>query len=286
MDHADRDLVSHYLGVRPTVSCASGLSQVKRKRHLWASWKMLSWEGVALNEETKVWALTFQAALPPSSDWASPGWSMAVNEDVRYPTFMRAIPKKKETYLPSGIASTPADARKRWKAHQWRYPPYQYKKRYCLRRDKAPHDLRVPNSEEREVLMFLGRGATRYALNPTKAKLDPQALEDARCSLIGNSFHAGGCAMVLRVLFEKKKRLAVKPTTQEIVSRQGLHPGEMYTEGLVCHLRRPATYHRLDGQRRGHCANTFTEARAAQSADNNPELERITLNALLRSADL
>ena len=31
MDGSDRDLVSHYLGVRPVVACASGLSQVRRK---------------------------------------------------------------------------------------------------------------------------------------------------------------------------------------------------------------------------------------------------------------
>ena len=133
--------------------------------------------------------------------------------------------------------------------------------------------------------MFLGRGATQFALNPTKAKQDPQALEDVRCSLIGNSFHAGVFGMVLSVLFERKKLLERKPTTQEMVSRQGLHPGEVYSEGRICHLRRPATFHRLDGQRRGHCAQSFAEAKSAQSEHNSPDLERITLNALLRSAD-
>ena len=60
---------------------------------------MLSWEGVTLNEESKVWALSFQAELPPSADWASAGWSMAVDEDVRYPIFTRAIKKKERDVL-------------------------------------------------------------------------------------------------------------------------------------------------------------------------------------------
>ena len=40
MGAADRDLVTHYLGEWPVVACPSGLSQVRRKRYLWASWKL------------------------------------------------------------------------------------------------------------------------------------------------------------------------------------------------------------------------------------------------------
>ena len=35
MDNADRDVVSHFLGVRPLVGCASGICQARRKRYLW-----------------------------------------------------------------------------------------------------------------------------------------------------------------------------------------------------------------------------------------------------------
>ena len=94
-------------------------------------------------------------------------------------------PKTKETYLPSGIPSPPADARKRWEADQWRYPPYQYRTEYCLRRISPPHELRLLCAEEREVLMFLGKGVTKYAINPTKAQENPVELEDVRCSLVG-----------------------------------------------------------------------------------------------------
>ena len=103
------------------------------------------------------------------------------------------------------------------------------------------------------MLMFLGRGSTRFALNPTKAKEDPVKLEDTRCSLIGNSFHAGVFAMILSEVFYNKRQLTERPSAQEVVDRQGLYPGEVFVPGLRCDLSRPPSYHRLDGQRRG-CA--------------------------------
>ena len=285
MDNQDRDLVSYYLGVRPMVACSSGLSQVRRKRYLWMSWKMVDWEGVSVTQQESKWAVEFEAELPPSSLWLTPGWEMVGDAEVRFPTFMRAIPKKKETYLPSGIEGTPADARKRWAEDEWRYPPYQYKREFCIRRTRPPHELRLLSANEREVLMFLGKGATKFAVNPTQVGQDPVSYEDIRCSLIGNSFHAGVFAMALSVLFEKKGLLPRKPTTQEMVSRQGLHPGERYVPGLRCDLARPPTFHRLDGQRRGLCHSSFEAARAARSVETTPELEQLTLHALLRSAD-
>ena len=108
---------------------------------------------------------------------------------------MRALPKYKPTFMPAGIASTPEDAKKRWTAHRWRYPPYQYKREFCMRRKDNPRILRPLSANERELLMFLGRQATRFAMNPVAAKREPQALEDARCCLVGNGFNAGVVAL-------------------------------------------------------------------------------------------
>ena len=285
MDAADRDLVSSYVGVRPVVVCASGMSQVRRKRYLWASWPIRSGLGVEVEEQEASWKVTLSAELPPSSQWVSPGWQMEGSPEVRFPTFMRALPKKKETFLPAGIASTPADARKRWRADAYRYPPYQYKREFCVRHKRNPRRLRVLCAEEREVTMFLGRGATRYALNPTAAKADPQALEDARNCLIGNTFHAGVFGVILGSLFHQAKLLPSSPTPQELVSRMGLHPGEIYVEGLDCSLTRPPTFHRLDSQRRGLLHASFEEARRARAAASSSDLELLSLNALLRGAD-
>ena len=61
----DRLLVSRYLGVRPGVACASGLSQVRRKRYLWASWPITASEGVSVTQHAETWL--YRRAPCPSS---------------------------------------------------------------------------------------------------------------------------------------------------------------------------------------------------------------------------
>jgi hypothetical protein len=180
MDNSDRDVISRYAGVRPVVVCASGISQVRRKRYLWASWPVSPAPGVVVSQTEEVWKVSFEARLPPPALWTDPGWEFCGEESTRIPTFMRSLPKGKQTHMPAGIAGTPSDAKRRWAAHKWRYPPYQYKKEFCLRKKRQPRLLRVATAAERELLMFLGRGATVYAMNPVKAKQDPVTLEDER----------------------------------------------------------------------------------------------------------
>ena len=66
-----------------------------------------------------------------------------------------------------------------------------YKVHVLMRHKTKARTLRTPSANEREQIMFLGKGFTRAAINPTIAKRDPVALEDCRKSLIGNTFHAG-----------------------------------------------------------------------------------------------
>ena len=134
--------------------------------------------------------------------------------------------------MPAGIANTPADAKARWKAHLWRYPPYQYRKEYCMRRKDNARLLRPLSANERETLMFLGRQSTKFAINPTLATKDPQMLEDARCSLVGNGFNAGIVALLFAPFFHERKLLKVRPTPQDLIDRMGLLPGDLFTLDL------------------------------------------------------
>ena len=70
-----------------------------------------------------------------------------------------------------------------------------------MRRKDNARLVRTLNANEREVLMFLGRGATKFAMKPVKAKKDPRGMEVARCSLIGNGFNAGVVPLLLAPLF-------------------------------------------------------------------------------------
>ena len=120
MDREDRDVVTRFLGVRPVVACASGLSQVRRRRYLWCSWQVTEAEGVKVEPGADYWTVRFHAVLPPPKLWLRSGWKMVGPPETQFPTFMRALPKKKETYKPTGIDAAGPDALKRWKADQWR----------------------------------------------------------------------------------------------------------------------------------------------------------------------
>ena len=74
--------------------------------------------------------------------------------------------------MPAGIDNAPADARAWWKAHDWRYPPYQYRREfYFSKRQQGARDasFRATTATEREVLMFLGQNHTRLCMNLASA---------------------------------------------------------------------------------------------------------------------
>ena len=120
--------------------------------------------------------------------------------------------------------------------------------------------------------MLFGTDHTRLYMNPVAAKADPQALEDARCCLVGNSFHAGVVALLVAPLLVEEGFLTSVPTPDELVARIGLLPGEVFTEGLDCSLTRPPSYHRLDGQRRGHLYPSAAAARDGSLPRSDPRL--------------
>eukprot|EP00974_Lingulodinium_polyedra_P095938 9299443-Lingulodinium_polyedra.AAC.1 len=57
--------------------------------------------------------------------------------------------------------------------------------------------LACPVAEEREVLMGFPRGHTRIAWQSGRAKADPEGLECARRSFVGNSFQCEVVAWLL-----------------------------------------------------------------------------------------
>ena len=122
-------------------------------------------------------------------------------------------------------------------------------------------------------------------MNPTRIKDAAQEYEDLRCSLIGNSFHAGIVALLFAPLCVRLNLLDRSPTPQELVSRMGLRPGERFHEGLHCSLERPRDFHRLDGARRGYCHPTAAAARAACSEKTSTALELRAVNSLIRASD-
>ena len=122
-------------------------------------------------------------------------------------TFTRAIARVRPPRDPAGIGHTPEDARRRWRADEFRYPPYTYKLEYCL---SDSCNLRVRGAAEREVLMGFLPGHT---LAKCKGVLPSH---DVRCAAVGNSFHTGVVASVLRCCLRPLIPTHIFPSQEEL----------------------------------------------------------------------
>ena len=79
----------------------------------------------------------------------------------------------------------------RWTADSYRFPPYTYQEQFCLT-DGAT--LRVAGPAEREILMGFLPGHTAVKVKSWSRVATP----DERSAAIGNSFHTGVVANILR----------------------------------------------------------------------------------------
>ena len=132
MDKKDRDIFTKLLRTKPVRACAGGLSHVRRMRYYWLNWNIPPSPGVSVAEDDELRVVSFDATLPQPSEWIDRGWEWrgespstvkgarkvlhlrrVVKGTLRLPTFMRALPKKLETFLPAGIDATPPDAQAR-----------------------------------------------------------------------------------------------------------------------------------------------------------------------------
>ena len=55
-----------------------------------------------VSQQPDLWAVSVSAQIPAANLWLDKGWELVGPSDIRIPTFMRAIPKSKETYKPAG----------------------------------------------------------------------------------------------------------------------------------------------------------------------------------------
>jgi hypothetical protein len=151
-----------------------------------------------------------QTDLEPK-DFLLPGWTK--NSDLPFPTFTTARPRDHPGYKPAGIQQCSPAEIARWKADKHRFPPYQYRDVFCVKNREG--QLRLPNVEEREVIMGFPRGYTLNCL--PKNKQGRQEHTDARLSLIGNSWNVTVIAWLLAQLgsfLGLNERLSVTEVSQ------------------------------------------------------------------------
>eukprot|EP00435_Cladocopium_sp_Y103_P030320 s1304_g7.t1 len=199
-DEEDIRVMSAALGMHPLLVDAQHLSRARRPRLFWLSVPLVSQEEVEVHQGELFDVVIYGAACEPMHVVLEEGWEWVPGQNdsgLRFPTFTRAIKRRKPPRAPAGLEHTPEEARQRWRDHSFRYPPYTYKSEYMITKDgQEPRPLLA---SEREALMGFERDHTvELARKVPVSQEDKEELEDQRCSALGNSFHS----LVVGALFD------------------------------------------------------------------------------------
>ena len=208
-DKADISEMSSTLRTRPVLVESADISRVRRPRLYWLSTPVTEAEGVKVTRGDLYDRVHLEAELEPLKIFLGEGvrWPAGDQDDsVRFPTFTRAIPRKKPPPSPAGLSGTDEVAKQRWVEDQFRYPPYTYAEVYMVKQDEI---LRPLKSLEREVLMGFPRGYTAaLSRKIPQGEEQIQAAEDMRCAALGNSFHTNTVASLIDLALFK---MGLKP---------------------------------------------------------------------------
>ena len=229
MDIEARDSISELLGVIPYRLDPTAQVPMSRPRFSWTNVTLDETEEISLIPKSGYIEVLLVGEWPSADQWLDPGCEQ-IDPRAIYPTFMKAIVRNRPPFQPAGIQRTDWATQQRWREHQFRYPPYQYREEYLIYDSNLGH-ARVLNANERERLMGYGSGHTKLAYSASAAKLSPSLFEDERCSLIGDSF-AISSFMIFAATAVKRWTGTVDVT--QMNHRLGLPPGLGLKLNVAC----------------------------------------------------
>jgi len=197
----------------PVRICSSDFTWVRRPRLYWISWAVQQQVGVQ-EEETPRWTtLRLRHQRMPLKRWVKRGWRPFLDYPT-FPTFVRATIRKKPPFMPAGIKLLRKHELARYAQHKFIYPPYQFQDKHLLWNPKRK--LVPATAEMREVLMGYDRDYTHAVWSAGNRRANPLGFELARCSLLGNTFHAGVVAWLLGHLMAEWDILARPALVSEV----------------------------------------------------------------------
>ena len=192
-DDEDVAEMTGVLGSKPVLACASGLSRVRRPRLYWSNIRIEDHGSYTRAHYGLYDELIFEETpepmeLIPDAGWHWPGG--VADEELRLPTFTRAIPRRRPPAQPAGLSSCDAETVKRWQKDRMKFPPYTYQEKFLFAKEGSDKGERVASVGERERLMGFPTGYTRamHKKEPTNEAERIQQEVD-REAAIGNSFH-------------------------------------------------------------------------------------------------
>eukprot|EP00435_Cladocopium_sp_Y103_P000532 s2010_g1.t1 len=239
MDEDARQEISSYLEVQPVKLDPCDTLPFNRPRLAWCSEELVASEELSLwQEKDYVRAYVMDGYVKPKQ-WIKPGWSWPAGDDpqVKFPTFMKSIPRRVPPPFPAGLNKTAQDARTRWQEASFRFPPYQYDNKYLLVHPQQPP--RLLEASEREILLGLGAGHTATCKSASEAKSSWTAYEDSCLSLCGDSFAISSFAIMGAAMCSSFLP-PMKPST--IIHRLGLAPGASAHPSLLVPMTRWLAY--------------------------------------------
>ncbi|CAJ1352217.1 unnamed protein product [Effrenium voratum] len=237
MDDRDRHHMSEAIGFGPWHVDSGQVSPCRRPRLYWVDWELDGGEGVLKPQPPgapgKDVGLVSLSATVDWKDFLKGGWKPPPSGV--FPTFTTSRPSPAPGRKPAGLGTCQPHERSRWEADRHRFPPYQYKDKFCVWNKQG--DMRPPDIEEREVAMGFPLGYTKACM--PKSQHGNIQFEDCRLSLVGNSwnlfvitwlvywlfFPLGLCAP--RSLQDIVKSLVASIYPQQIVAVENCQAGEV-----------------------------------------------------------
>ena len=236
MDVPARDQISETLDVEPIMVCPSDCLPYNRPRLAWVSAELESSAGVTMERREGFTRVHMEGQGVEDADWVDEGW-FRVDPGCHLPTFMKSIPRWSPPPAPAGIRRCSETDLTRWRSDDFRFPPYQYQKRYLFQNSSG--DLRYASIEERQRLLGFGHNHVKYAFSASKAKASPQEYVDKQYSLLGDTFSMVSFAWIVSQLC---RQWTSPLTPSQVVRRLGLAPGAGLASGLEAPLGRDLCY--------------------------------------------
>ena len=220
----DRDScaeISRQLGHYPYhLDCVDAVP-MRRPRLCWTGEDLAqAVDGIEIHDERYWRQVTAPADYPQLGQWVTENTIWPGGSDGQVlPTCMKAIPREVPPREPAGISRCDHDTIQRWKADQFRFPPYQYSPQFVF---WVGDRWRLANSSERELLLGYGYKHTALCMSASDIKKSRRDYEDLRLSLLGDSFSVHSFVIVAAALC---RRFLPRISYKHLCSRMGLAPG-------------------------------------------------------------